>query len=189
MWCIVKSKVFSSCYKLLIWSLLVAHLSGCSWFFAPKFWEMAGTYELSFCLKRNAASMVLTLWGDVDTQKVLDGWKIIWTLCTHRQWRQNLNFMHSQAVETQKLTFRFSLAPEWLQPNNDQVEKLSLPNINRLVFNFMMCEHSAIRWLLNYCWDFWESDRIRWPCSYVNVIRVFSQTLRNTRMPILPTSS
>ena len=64
--------------------------------------------------------------------------------------------MHSQAVETQKITVPIFPSSRMLAPNNDQVEKLSLPNINCLIFNFMMCEHSAVdlRWLLNYCWDF-----------------------------------
>ena len=33
---------------------------------------MAGTYELSFCLKRNAASVVLTMLNGGDTQTLLD---------------------------------------------------------------------------------------------------------------------
>ena len=35
-----------------------------------------GTYELSFCLKRNAASVVLTMLVGGDTQTLLDGKKI-----------------------------------------------------------------------------------------------------------------
>ena len=31
-----------------------------------------------------------------------------------------------------------------LAPHNGQVEKLSLPDINHFVFNFMMCEHPAV---------------------------------------------
>ena len=46
-------------------------LSGCFWLFALKFWEVAGTYELSFCSKRNA--VVLTMLGGGDTQTLLDG--------------------------------------------------------------------------------------------------------------------
>ena len=70
----------------------------CFWLFAPKFWEVVGTYELSFCWRRNAASMVLTMLDDRDTQTLLDG-------------KKNLNFMHSQVVGMQK-TFLFSLASE-----------------------------------------------------------------------------
>ena len=62
-----------------------SHLSGCFWLFAPKFWEVVGTYKLSFCPKRNAASVVLTMWGGRDTQTLLDGKK--WTLNTCRWWR------------------------------------------------------------------------------------------------------
>ena len=29
-------------------------VSGCFWFFAPKFWEMAGTHESFFCHSMNA---------------------------------------------------------------------------------------------------------------------------------------
>ena len=64
--------------------------------------------------------------------------------------------MHSQAVETEfelyaltgsgdtKTYFPIFPSSRMLAPNNGQVEKLSLPNINRLVFNFMMCEHPAV---------------------------------------------
>ena len=53
--------------------LLISHLSGCFWLFALKFREVAGTYELLFCSKRNAASVVLTMLGSGDTQTLLDG--------------------------------------------------------------------------------------------------------------------
>ena len=44
------------------------------------------TYELSFSLKKNVTSMVLTMWGGGDTQTLLDGKKENWTSCTHRWW-------------------------------------------------------------------------------------------------------
>ena len=34
---------------------------------------MVGAYELSFCLKKNVASMVLTMLGGADSQTPLDG--------------------------------------------------------------------------------------------------------------------
>ena len=37
------------------------------WLFAPKFWEVAGTYELLFYSKRNAASVV----GILDHYKMI----------------------------------------------------------------------------------------------------------------------
>ena len=40
--------------------------------FAPKFWEVVGTYELLFHLKKNAASVVLTMLGGGNTQTLLD---------------------------------------------------------------------------------------------------------------------
>ena len=52
---------------------------------------MAGTYKLLFCLKRNAASLVLTILGGGDTQTLLAGKEI-------------LNFMHSWVVGPQKLS-------------------------------------------------------------------------------------
>ena len=45
---------------------------------------------MSFCLKRDAASVVLTIFSGGDTQTLLDGKK--------------LNFMHSQSVGMQKLS-------------------------------------------------------------------------------------
>ena len=35
-------------------------VSGCLMVFAPKFWEVVGTYESLFCSKMNAASVVVT---------------------------------------------------------------------------------------------------------------------------------
>ena len=58
-----------------------SHLSGCFWLFAPKFLEVMGTYKLSFCWKRNAASAVLTIWGGGDTQTPLGGKKILNFMC------------------------------------------------------------------------------------------------------------
>ena len=49
-----------------------------------------GTYKLSFCLKKNAASVVLTMLGGGDTQTLLDDKKF--------------NIMHSQVVGMQKLS-------------------------------------------------------------------------------------
>ena len=48
-------------------------------------------YELSFCSKRNAASVVLTMWGDGDTETLLGD-------------KKSLNFMHSQVLGIQKLS-------------------------------------------------------------------------------------
>ena len=52
-------------------------VSGSFWLFAPKFWEVMVTYELIFCAKRNADSVVLTIWCGGDTQTLLDGKKKI----------------------------------------------------------------------------------------------------------------
>ena len=60
--------VDSTLFEIIIWNP-----SGCFWLFAPKFLEVAGTYELSIHMKSNAASMVLTMWGGEDTQTQLDG--------------------------------------------------------------------------------------------------------------------
>ena len=44
-----------SCWWFITVTLVVAW-----WLFAPKFWEVAGTYESLFCSKMNAASVVVT---------------------------------------------------------------------------------------------------------------------------------
>ena len=47
--------------KLLIyWWLVRVTLVVAWWLFAPKFWEVVGTYESLFCSKMNAASVVVT---------------------------------------------------------------------------------------------------------------------------------
>ena len=61
------------------------HFSGYFWLFAPKFWEMVGTYEWLCCPKGNATSVVLTMGDGGDTQTLLDG-NFFLTLCTRRQW-------------------------------------------------------------------------------------------------------
>ena len=70
--------------------LLNQLFSGCLWLFAPKFWQVMGTYELSFCSTRSTASVVLTMRGRRDTQILLDGKK--------------LNFMHSELEGMLKLS-------------------------------------------------------------------------------------
>ena len=40
-----------------------SHICGCSWLFAPKFWEVAGTSKLSLCRLSE-----MTFGGDGDTQ-------------------------------------------------------------------------------------------------------------------------
>ena len=59
------------------------------WLFAPKFWEVAGTYKLLFCSKQNTSSVMLTMWGSGDTQN------------TTRYFKK-LNFMHLYVVGMQK---------------------------------------------------------------------------------------
>ena len=41
---------------------------GCFWLFAPKFWEVVGTYESFFCHSITAGLGVGIPWGDGDTQ-------------------------------------------------------------------------------------------------------------------------
>ena len=43
-------------------------ISGCFSLFVPKFWEVAGIYESPFCLKMNAAWVVVIIWGGQDTE-------------------------------------------------------------------------------------------------------------------------
>ena len=83
---------------------------------------MSGTYELSVCLKRNAASVVLTMLGGTNTQTLLSG-KKTWTLCTCRWWGCEI----------------FPIFPSSgvlaLTPHMSHLVKLSLPNIYLLFKN------------------------------------------------------
>ena len=65
---------------------LDSHLSGCFWLFAPKFWEVVGTYEWYFCSFMNAAWVLGTIRGGEDTQTLLAVWRKLWTSCTQRYW-------------------------------------------------------------------------------------------------------
>ena len=51
------------------------------WLFAPKFWEVAGTYESLFCSKMNAASVVVTC-------------EVMGTLHHYKMVKKILNFVH-----------------------------------------------------------------------------------------------
>ena len=42
------------------WWLVRVTLVVALWLFAPKFWEVVGTYDSLFCSKMNAASVVVT---------------------------------------------------------------------------------------------------------------------------------
>ena len=65
---------------------------GCFWLFAPKFWQVAGTYKSLFCLKMNAAWDVVTMWGGVDTQTItITTWFI--QIFVLGRWRQKLVLM------------------------------------------------------------------------------------------------
>ena len=57
------------------------------WLFAPKFWEVAGTYKLLFCSKMNAASVVVTC-------------EVMGTLNHYKMVKKNLNFVHLEVVGT-----------------------------------------------------------------------------------------
>ena len=58
-------KVIKLCWWLVRVTLVVAW-----WFFAPKFWEVAGTYESSFFSKVHAPWAVVTMWGGGDTKYI-----------------------------------------------------------------------------------------------------------------------
>ena len=77
--------------------LTTSFLVGCFWLFALKFWQVAGACESSFCSKRNAASLVLTVLGGGDTQTLLDGKEIE---------------LYALAGSGDAESFWFSLAPE-----------------------------------------------------------------------------
>ena len=47
-----------------------SHLSGYFWLLTPKFLEVVGTYELSFCLKRNAVWVVWTIFHSNITRNI-----------------------------------------------------------------------------------------------------------------------
>ena len=55
-------------YIYTCWWLVRVTLVVAWWFFAPKFWEVAGTYESSFFPKVHAPWAVVTMWGGGDTK-------------------------------------------------------------------------------------------------------------------------
>ena len=55
------------------WWLVSVTLLVAFGFLPKKIWEMAMSYELSFYLKRNAVSVMLTLLGSTDNETVPDG--------------------------------------------------------------------------------------------------------------------
>ena len=102
--------------------------------FLPQIWEVVGTYELLFCLKRNAASVVLTMLGGGDTQTLLDGKN--WTFCTGRQWGHKNFPIFSSSWE---------LA---LASHTSHLVKLSLPNVLHcgICFSLLSCLDVVRTW-------------------------------------------
>ena len=68
------------------WWLVRVTLVVAWWLFAPKFWEVAGTYESLFCSKMNAASVVVTC----EVMGTLNLYKMV----------KKLNFVHLEVVGT-----------------------------------------------------------------------------------------
>ena len=93
-----------------------SHLSGCFWFFVPKFWEVEGTYKFPFCLTMNAAWVVWTIIGGGDTQLLLIG-------------KKKLNFMHLGWWGCKNFVIFPSSQVLLLVPHTSHLVKLSLPNI------------------------------------------------------------
>ena len=68
------------------WSLVRVTFGVAFGFLAPKFWEVAETYELFFCHFMNAGSVMGIPWGGGDTQIIPYAKEFIWTYCTQRWW-------------------------------------------------------------------------------------------------------
>ena len=67
------------------------------WLFAPKFWEVVGTYKSLFCSKMNAASVVVTC-------------EVVGTLTHYKMVKNNFELCALRGGGDIK-TFQFSLAP------------------------------------------------------------------------------
>ena len=73
--------------KYFYWWLVRVTLVVAWWFFVPKFWEEAGTYESLFFSKMNAASAVVTC-------------EVVGTLNHYKMVKKILNFVHLEVVGT-----------------------------------------------------------------------------------------
>ena len=67
------------------------------WLFAPKFWEVVGTYKSLFCSKMNAASVVVTC-------------EVVGTLNHYKMVKKNFELCALRGGGDIK-TFQLSLAP------------------------------------------------------------------------------
>ena len=99
------------------WRHMIQEIQDAFDFFAPKFWEVTGTYEWWFCPKMNVAWSMGTITGGGDTQTLLDVLKKFWTFCTLRRWWHK----------------NFGCEPSHSRPTSHLVE-FPLPNIIILRF-------------------------------------------------------
>ena len=81
----------------IYWWLIRVTLVVAWWLFAPKFWEVVGTYESLFCSKMNAASVVVTC-------------EVVGTLNHYKMVKKNFELCALRGGGDIK-TFRLSLAP------------------------------------------------------------------------------
>ena len=95
-WKICKSKQ-SNLVSSYYWWLVRVTLVVAWWLFAPKFWEVVGTYKSLFCSKMNAASVVVTC-------------EVVGTLNHYKMVKKNFELCALRGGGDIK-TFRLSLAP------------------------------------------------------------------------------
>ena len=89
----VKKRVWGSQYCETLWLfydywwLVRVTLVVAWWLFAPKFWEVVGTYESLICSNMNAASVMVTC-------------EVVGTLNHYKMVKKILNFVHLEVVGT-----------------------------------------------------------------------------------------
>ena len=84
-------------HQIYFWWLVRVTLVAAWWLFAPKFWEVVGTYESLFCSKMNAASVVVTC-------------EVVGTLNHYKKVKNKFELCALRGGGDIK-TFRLSLAP------------------------------------------------------------------------------
>ena len=72
-------------YLFFFWPV-ESHFYGYLWLYAPKFWDVAETYEIAHSHCMNSSRVVIILKGSVDTKTLSVVTKLIWTFCTQSYW-------------------------------------------------------------------------------------------------------
>ena len=128
-------------------------------FLPQNFGRWQGPTQLSFCLKRNAASVVLTMLGGGNTQTLLDGKKNLWPC----RWWGCKHFLIFPSFQVQVLVLSMALVALALAPHMSHLDFHYL--ILLLLSLYLNIEKDATGFSQNVCKSWYHLQRKLKKCS------------------------